>query len=57
MQISYTYDPRDGETEDCYMVVATKSEWEEIMRDLDGVGHSRATLDLIRDLKGWGMSK
>jgi hypothetical protein len=57
MQVSYTYDPRDKEEEDCYMVVATKSEWEQVMKNLDGIGHCDAVLDLLSGLKSWGMSK
>ena len=57
MQVGYTYDPRDKEEEDCYMVVATKSEWEQVMKNLDGIGHCDAVLDLLSGLKSWGMSK
>jgi hypothetical protein len=57
MQVSYTIERDDTSGADYYMVVATKEEWEEIMRNVDGIGHSRAMLDLLRGLKNWGMRK
>jgi hypothetical protein len=40
-----------------FMVIGTRSEWLEILNNLDGVGHSPATLRLIAELKRWGMHK
>lgn len=57
MQVSYTVERDDPSDTDHYMVVASKGEWEEIMRNVDGIGHSRAMLDLLRGLKNWGMHK
>lgn len=57
MQVSYTVERDDPSDTDYYMVVATKDEWQEIMRNVDGIGHSRAMLDLLRGLKNWGMRK
>jgi hypothetical protein len=57
MQVSFTVERDDTSGSDYYMVVATKEEWEEIMRNVDGIGHSRAMLDLLRGLKNWGMRK
>ena len=43
--------------ESYFMVVGTASEWSEILANLDGIGHSPATLALIAELKGWGLHK
>jgi len=46
-------DPEDGR--DYFMLVASAQEWEAVMSDLDGVGHSIATLKLLSELKRWGL--
>lgn len=48
-----TGEPEDRR--DHFMVIASRDEWEEIMRNVDGVGHSPAMLDLLRGLKRWGL--
>lgn len=55
MDVSLTWS-RDTE-ESQIMVCATPEEWQQIVRNLDGIGHAPATLDMLRQLKSWGVSK
>lgn len=55
MQVSLAVEPDDDR--DYFMAIATREEWEEIMRNIDGIGHSPALLKLKEELKGWGVTK
>ena len=55
MDVAYTFDRESGEQQ--LMVCATQDEWQQVMRNLDGVGHSPATLELLKGLKSWGVRK
>lgn len=57
VEVAFTVDIHSDSNEDLFMATATKSEWEQIMGDLDGVGHSPATLEFLAELKRWGMNK
>lgn len=55
MEVSYTYDPGEPSRGEGYMVIASKAEWEELLANLDGIGHSKVTMDLIDQFKTWGI--
>lgn len=55
MEVSYTYDPGEPSREEDYMVIASKAEWQELLANLDGIGHSEAALHLIDQFKTWGI--
>lgn len=55
MEVSLTFDP--DEPGPFYMAVASEATWRELLRNLDGIGHSPAALNLINGLKGWGVTK
>lgn len=55
MEVSLTWDRDSGDTQ--YMVVASQGDWTELLRNLDGIGHSPAALNLIAAFKSWGVTK
>jgi len=55
MDVSFTWSRDTGK--DQIMVCATQNEWRAILDNLDGIGHAPETLDLIRQLKSWGVTK
>lgn len=55
MEAAYTVNRETNEAE--IMVTATFEEWEQILGNVDGIGHSPAMLDLIKELKSWGLRK
>lgn len=55
MEVAFTWDRDSGE--DQYMVCANEADWRELLRNLDGIGHSPAAMALIAGLKGWGITK
>lgn len=55
MNVSFTIERDDDR--DFFMAVATREEWQEIMRNVDGIGHSPAMLELLEGLKDWGVRK
>jgi hypothetical protein len=55
MDVAYTFDRESREQQ--LMVCATQEEWQQVMINLDGVGHSPATLELLKGLKSWGVRK
>lgn len=55
MQAYFSYDPKAQR--DLFCAEATQEEWEEIMRNIDGIGHSPALLALKEGLKEWGITK
>lgn len=57
MKVSFTCHPDDAADTDFFMAVASREEWEEVARSLDGVGHSPAAMALLRGLEGWGIRK
>jgi hypothetical protein len=57
VEVAFTVDIHSTSDERLFSADATQSEWEQIMGDLDGVGHSPATLQLLAELKRWGLTK
>lgn len=58
MEAAMTINSRDPEDHaDYFMVTGTREEWRQVVRDLDGVGHSPATMALLLELEGWGIEK
>ncbi len=57
MQSAFTIGDDPDDKRDYYMLVAPQDEWEAVMADLDGVGHSAATLRFLAELKRWGLTK
>lgn len=55
VEVAFTVNRDTHEPE--FMATATKEEWSDIMGDLDGVGHSLATRNLLAELKRWGVYK
>ncbi len=55
MDVSYTWDRDTGEQQ--LMVCATQDEWRQVLNNLDGIGHSPATLKLIAGLNSWAVHK
>lgn len=55
MEVSLIWD-RDTE-EQQFIACANEADWRELMRNLDGIGHSPAAMALIAGLKSWGITK
>lgn len=57
VEVAFTVNVHSKTDDRLFCAEATEMEWEQIMGDLDGIGHSPATLQLIAELKRWGMRK
>jgi hypothetical protein len=56
MEALFTFHRKDPPG-DHYMVVASRDEWADVLKDLDGIGHSPATHEMIEELKNWGVTR
>lgn len=59
MNVAFTVPHHTDENQeaDYFIATGTREEWEEILGNVDGIGHSPALLSLISELKRWGMNK
>ena len=57
VEVAFTVNIHSTSDERLFSAEATQTEWEQIMGDLDNVGHSPATLQLLEELRRWGMNK
>lgn len=57
MHASSTYHHSDPPGSDMFMVVADRAEWEAIVQNVDGIGHSPEMMNLLNELKKWGITK
>ena len=53
--LTISRDPEDGG--DYLMLVGSFKEWQEIVRNVDGIGHSPEMMELLSELDGWGIRK
>lgn len=58
MEAAATFNMADPDDHNEYFVMtATRQQWQEIVRNVDGIGHSPAMLRLLAELKSWGIEK
>ena len=55
MEVSLIWGRDSGEQQ--FVAVASEADWRELLRNLDGIGHSPAAMALIAGLKSWGITE